>query len=121
MQPTGQMINTKPNTQVPQDPNVASLVPDPTQQASQAKANLGFVNTMQDHLMQYKGGQKKAQEKSMNDKKQQDKQQETKQVDIKSELESFKGDIEKMINEKIGGIKDDISKALSEEDGKKQN
>lgn len=33
---------------------------NPTSQANQASANLGFINTMQEHLLKYKGQQKGA-------------------------------------------------------------
>lgn len=49
----------QPQNQQPQEVNPASIPqpqgqPDPTEQANQAKSNMGFVNTLQEHLLEYK-------------------------------------------------------------------
>lgn len=115
-QATGQLINTQPTPQGQPDPNVASLVPDPTQGANQAKANLGLVTTMQDHLMKYKASQNQPQKGTPQDNKQQPEQKtqyQTKEIDaLRTEFEKKIEDMKKGITDEI---KADIKTALADD------
>lgn len=111
-QGTGQLINTQPAPQGQPD------LPQPTgtQGANQAAANLGFMNTMQEHLLQHKGNKNKAQTQQ-NDKGK-EKPQET-QKDSQKEIEALRTEFEKKIEDMKKGIteeiKSDIKTALADD------
>ena len=100
---------------------------DPVQKANQAKANLGFINTMQQHLLEYKSGGKKAPQ-SPNSAPGQENGQETtnepkdeNKPDLAKELSSFKIEIEGMIKSQIGDLKREIQSAMESEEPTKDN
>lgn len=116
-QATGQLINTQPTAQTPADPNVASLAMDPTQQANEAKANLGFVTTMQDHLAQYKSSQNTQKSDNKPDNSQKKPQQNGK-MDMQSELDSVKSELKTVQEEiKAKSVKDEIQAIRDELEG----
>lgn len=111
-----------PNTQ-PQQTQAANPQ-DPSKGASQAAANLGFINTMQEHLLQHKANKNKpvasqAPQEAQGQEKE-PKGDKTEQPDIAKELTAFKTEIEGLLDSKLGDLKREIETALTEEDANEQ-
>ncbi len=93
------------------------------QKTSQSAANLGFINTMQEHLLQYKAG-KNAPSKPQNapqqeqTPKQDNSVEEKKEPNLAEEFTKFKTEIEGLMDSKLGDLKREIESALSEEESK---
>lgn len=118
MQGTGQLLGAQPTPPGTQDPNVVSLTPDPTAGANQAKAGLGLVTTMQEHLLKHKQAKKesmKPQQPKGDTASQNIPQPDEKITKLQDEMDSFKKEVKSMIKDEIGSLKQDIQDALKED------
>lgn len=122
----------------PVQPTPGQNIPtqDPTQAGNQAKANLGFINTMQEHLLQYKHGNQaqkqpvEAPQKPQNapgqektpkqDNPAEEKKEPSSGADMAKEFAGFKTEIEGLLDSKIGDLKREIEMALKEDDKEDQ-
>lgn len=86
----------------PQPQQAQNQAQDPTKQANTAAANLGFINTMQEHLLKYKAS------KDPQNAPQQE-QTQNPSGDMKTEIKAS----ESRIMKEIKGLKDEFSKNSS--------
>lgn len=125
-QPTGQLLNTNPASQMPADKNTASLTMPP----NEAMTSLGFANNMLHHLIEYKGKKSGASQqapksedsqKPVEEKPQEAPKIEQPNPDIKvNELEANVtkqiADLKQEFKDEISGISKTIHDALSEKE-----
>ena len=123
-----QMQENNPQTQPPQaglptsqqPMQDFSSAPSPEQKANKAGANLGFINTLQQHLLQYKAKQNapktapQTPETAPKTDETAKTEEDTNKPDLAKELTSFKTEIEGMIKSQIGDLKREIELALND-------
>lgn len=124
----------QPQNQQPPEVNPVAIpqpqgqeVQDPTKSANQAAGNLGFINTMQEHLLQHKASKNVPPQASQEPKtapqqeqkpKQDNPVEEKKEPNMAEEFTNFKKEIEGLLDSKLGDLKREIESALTEEDSK---
>lgn len=117
-QPTGIPYTPPPQAQNPITAPIGQQV-DPTEKANQAKANLGFVNTLQEHLLQHHTSKQASEQKPQDSQPQEEEPNKLEDMEsrIVDEISKVKKSIEentpKDKNKELEDLKKEIEDVLN--------